>query len=394
MKVVAVGNEFPLPVDRGGPVRFLGLMKALAAAHDVRLLVLTRPDTTQELVDELQSMLGVPVGAFGRPPVRGGSIGRWGEAIAGGMPPWIREQYSPDLERKAVELAQDADAVVLLDDYAGVYAQALAPLAPVIADKPDVMGWTASAARPASNGARDRVMGALVPRLVRRFEGGYAQHAAAIVVTSEDESDRFEQLYGRRPDAVVPSAIDLPAASAAGQPRTVGWLGTHNYAANVEGLLRFVNEGWEPLGADGYRLRIAGGDPSAEVRALERYPGVEVLGYVDALDDFLDGVHAAVIPLWWGPGVKLKTLTFMGAGVPAAATPVAVEGTGSEHGRHCMVADSPGGLAEALRAICTDDALAQRLGSEARRLVSERYTWDSVGARFVEVVERTADRAS
>jgi glycosyltransferase involved in cell wall biosynthesis len=257
-----------------------------------------------------------------------------------------------------------------------------------------VLGWWAAANRP-SPGLSERVQRALRIWLTRRFEGGYVRDAASVIVTSDEESTRLAVLYGRPADAVVPSAVDLPERPV--QPaggRAVGWLGTHEYSANVEGLMRFVEEAWEPLGREGLRLLVAGGSPPPRVRALERLPGVEVLGYVERLDEFLGRLDAAVVPLWSGAGVKLKTLTFMAASVAVAATPVAMEGIEAEHGRHCLVAYDPSGLASALRELVADPERARVLAGEARGLVKARYTWRSVGPRFVSAVERVASARS
>jgi len=387
MRALAITNEFPLPLDRGGPVRFYGLARALAERHDVHLLALRRPSTTLALVEDLESTLGGPVEVFDRSPPSRGPFRRWIRAIYNGVPPWIAAQFSPQLARRARELADEADVAVLLDDYAGIYAAALAPLAPVVADKSNVMGWSAAAV--SARGSTTRIRRRLAIWLIRRFERRCLQPLARVVVTSGQESERLEALYGRPADAVVPSAIDLPKA-AAGAGRAVGWLGSHEYDVNVEGLLRFVYEGWAPTAPDGTRLRIAGGSPPPSVLELERLPDVEVLGYVERLDEFLASLAVAVVPLWRGAGVKVKTLTLMGAGIPVAATPVALEGIDAEHGRHCLVADEPPALAAALRALLDDPARARRMGEEARALIAQRYTWRSVTPRFSEAVERAA----
>lgn len=387
MRLVAVTNQFPLPLDAGGPLRFYGLTKALSEAHDVHLLARARHHTTDALVREMEADIGGPVEVF-RPPAPPGFAGRWGRALAGGTPPWVRAQHSDALAERLRALAPEADAVVLLDDYAGDYARFVAGRAPVVVDKSNVLGWTVNAAAPAS-GARGLLLSRLSVQLVRRFEGRYVRLARALIVSSEEESNRLEALYGRSADAVVPSAVELPSALSApnGEP-AVGWLGIHAYEPNVDGLVRFVEEGWEPLGRQGCRLLVAGGDPPPPVRQLERFTGVELLGFVESLDDLFSSVSAAVVPLWQGAGVKLKTLTFMAAGVPVAATPVALEGIAVEDGRHCLVADDPEGLATALRRIMDDRALAQTLRHEGRELVRDSYTWDTVGPRFVEAVER------
>ncbi len=396
MRLLAITSLFPLPLDRGGPVRFMGLLQALAADHQVHLLTIQRLSTTEELRQELQTALGGEVEAFDPQPLDAGPAGfarRWARALRDGVPPWVVADYSRDLEHRAGELAPEADAVVLLDEHAGIYAAVVSNLAPVIADKHNVMGSSATDDSPLS-GARGRVHRMLTIHLLRRFERDYLRHVTGVVVTSADEATRLQQLYGRTPDAVVSSAVELPPRAQHGQAKAIGWLGTHEYEANVDGLVRFVTNGWATLGRDGARLLIAGGSPPPRVRELEQLPGVEVLGYVEDLNGFLDGLSAAVVPVWKGAGVKLKTLTFMGAGLPVVGTPAALEGIDAQPGRHCLVASDPAGLAEALREVLDDPERARRMGEEARALIAEGYTWPKVAPAFCEVVERAASALS
>jgi glycosyltransferase involved in cell wall biosynthesis len=392
MRVLAITNEFPLPRDRGGPMRILGLVRALSEHHSVHLLALGRSSTTEALRSELERTLGGPVEVFDRAPAGppgAGRSGRWLRAVAEGVPPWVGAQHSAALERRALELAGRVDVVALLDDYAGVYAAPLAATAPVIADKHNVMGWSAAeGAAPDAAGARLRRE--LGVGLTRRFERRYLRRCAAVAVTSESESERLARLYGRPADAVVPSAVDLPPGALFRPEATaVGWLGSHEYAPNVEGLRRFA-PAWEALGREGERLLVAGGGAPPALRALARHPGIELVGYVGELEAFLGDLGAAVVPLWHGAGVKLKTLTFMAAGIPVAGTRVAFEGIAAEDGRHCLLADEPEGLAAALRGLLADPEMAGRIGGEGRALVAERYTWPEVSAPFLASVGRAA----
>ena len=397
MRVLAITNEFPLPLDRGGPVRFFGLARALAEEHDVHLLALSRPNTTPELVDALRSTLGGPVEVFERPPAAAGAVGaasRWVRALAGGVPPWVAAQHSPELESRARALAPEMDVVAVLDDFAGIYVGPLAQFGPVVWDRSNVMG-TSAAAAPAASGARNRLQRRLTIHLSRRFERAALRGAAGVVATSDEESERLRALYGRSADVVVPSAVDVPPTShEPGGERTIGWLGSLEYEANVQGLMRFVEEGWSALAGEGYRLLVVGGGAPPEVRELADRPGVELLGYVERLEDVYARLGAAVVPLWRGAGVKLKTLSFMAAGVPVVGTTVAVEGLAGEDERHFLVADEPAELAAAIQRVVGDAELARRLSVQGRRLVEESYSWPAVGARFRAEVERVASARS
>jgi glycosyltransferase involved in cell wall biosynthesis len=390
VRILCITNVFPLPQDRGGAVRVLGLLDALASAHDLHVLALRRA-TDGTLASALAERLGAAVELFEPSPLPRSTAVRWVRAILAGMPPWIAGERSQALAQRVHELATAVDAVVVLDDYAGIYLDRIPPGTRVVIDKHNVLGASAPVEARGEPGPIARLRAPLAVGLSRTFERRTLRRANAVVVTSEDEDRRLRTLYGRGADAVVPSAIDLPRESPLSPAsRTIGWLGLLEYRPNSRGLLRFVEEAWEPLGHEGYELHIAGAAAPPAVRSLERLPGVRVLGYVADLDELLSRLAAAVVPLWDGPGIKLKTLTFLGAGLPVAATPVAVEGIAVEDGRHCLIAETPKMLVESIRRILADRALADRLAREGRRLVAERYTWEVIAPAFVETVERAA----
>jgi glycosyltransferase involved in cell wall biosynthesis len=394
VKILCVTNHFPLPRDNGAAGRIYPLLRELSREHQVHLLAARRHDTEDAHIEAFRAALPVEVEVFDAPrgvPTRRAVAALWSRSLLRRMPPWVLDQHSPRLRERLRELAPSVDAVVILDDYAGSYVGA-ADGTPVIIDKHNVLLASTRAEGPIERTLKRRMEHHLleVP-LTRSFERRAVKGADAVVVTSADEAERLRRLHGRDADAVVPSAVDLPAAPVrGGDPKVVGWLGALDWRANVDGLVRFVESAWEPLGRDGFQLLVAGRSPDPSLSRLERFEGVQILGYVERLEDFFGRVGAAVVPLWDGPGVKLKTVTLMGAGLPTAATPVALEGVAAEDGTHCLVAQDPQGLGEALRRIAADAALAERLATEGRDLIARHHTWDQVTPRFAEVVVRTA----
>jgi glycosyltransferase involved in cell wall biosynthesis len=350
-------------------------------------------------VSEVEDTIGISAETFPSPSPPRSTTGRaslWAESIARRTPPWVLAQFNRRMWRRGHSIAESFDAIVILDDYAGAYAPSLKrtyPRTPIIVDKPVVL-----AAFPTDVPAPDRLKEQVRDRLGRlltiSFERRYLHHVDSAVVTSDEEAERFQRLYGKSPE-VVPSAIDLPGSASLqangsrdGARLSIGWIGSLDGEPIVEGLQRFVESAWQPLGRDGFRLLVAGGNAPPSVEALESFPGVNLLGYVDHLDSFLDSLGAAVVPLWAGQGIKLKTLTLLGAGLPVAATTVALEGIPAVEGRHCLVADDPAGLADGLRRIASDPELARRLGEAGRGLVAERFSWQRAGPKFIEIVER------
>ena len=102
--------------------------------------------------------------------------------------------------------------------------------------------------------------------------------------------------------------------------------------------------------------------------------GVELLGFVDALDDLFSRIRLSVAPLRVGAGLKGKVATSLGYGVPIVMTTIAAEGMGLQNGKDALIADDPRAFAESVIRLYSESPLWDRLsisGSEAaRRLFS------------------------
>jgi polysaccharide biosynthesis protein PslH len=397
VQALAITTHFPVPADSGTTLRILALLRTLATHHDVHLLCVRRPGTGDPAAALDAAVPNVTVEAFDPMPVARRAAARglvWARSFARGQPPWVVGRRDPRLARRVRTLSADADVVIVLDDYAALYLEDVAPGARVLADKHNVAGASlANDPRPPSAGSGERLHRALTIRLARRFERAAMARSHTIVVTSEEERSRHELLYGRAPEYVVPSAIDVgPQVELRDPARRVGWIGSIRDPTIAAGVIRFAEEGWPRLGAAGYELVIAGGDPPPAARALERLPGVRVAGYVPDAAAFLAGIDVAVVPLWGGAGVKLKSLMMMAMGIPLVATPSALEGVAAQHGHHCLVASDAATLADGVERLLEDRELARRMAAEARALVEREYTWASVAPQFLEAVERTAGR--
>jgi hypothetical protein len=53
---------------------------------------------------------------------------------------------------------------------------------------------------------------------------------------------------------------------------------------------------------------------------------IEFTGFINDLDREISTAQIAIIPVWGGSGIRLKTLTIIGSGLPTIATPDALEG--------------------------------------------------------------------
>ncbi|MEV0392188.1 glycosyltransferase family 4 protein [Polymorphospora rubra] len=381
MALTVVSTYLPIPQDRGDPVRVLMMLRAIARIREYTLMVVEREDTTTADTDELRRLLPeVDVRVFPATPYRWnrlGPLGRYPEALVGGLPPWVRTRYSRPLHD---ELRDRSGPAVAIGEAAGAYFR----------DTKLRWHWDKANVLAAStledvNEAQDdahRLRARYLAGISMRFEKQALSLCSTVSVTSAEEAERLRHHHGRTADFTLPSAVALPTGHLRRpENRSLIWLSSFSYRSNSLGLLRFLDEGWARLRQAGYTLTLVGSGLTGQLRAdLEQHEGVRVLGYVEDLRPVLGAADAAVVPLWSGAGVKLKTLTLLAHAVPVFSTPVGAEGVPATAA--VRVADTPAALAEAI--LDTPPSHLDAMAAEAVRLVHGQFSESRFGEHLVD----------
>ena len=220
---------------------------------------------------------------------------------------------------------------------------------------------------------------------MRQLELACMRSADVTVAVSEAERQLLLDLV---PEAVVetlPCVFQLPSSLPPGPCGRAGLLfvGGFWHAPNSDAVHWFAEHVWPRirLQSPGVVFRIAGSDPTPEVLALARLPGIEVLGYVPDLTPHFDGARVFVAPLRFGAGMKGKVGQSMVHGLPVVATAIGAEGMSAVDGQHLLVAESAEDFAERVLSLLEDDKLWRRLQERGRRLIEQTLSEAVVAAR-------------
>jgi phosphatidylinositol alpha-mannosyltransferase len=195
---------------------------------------------------------------------------------------------------------------------------------------------------------------------------------------------------------VIPNGVALPEhADPGGRENRVVFVGRHEPRKGLHVLLR----AWPSIHArTGARLRILGADP-LQVRLLLtrlRLPdaGIDALGYVQE-DERTAELQAAKV--FAAPSLGGESFGMVLTEAFACATPVVASDISGY--RDVMADDAgvlvppgdPPALADAVVAMLRDDDRRQTLGAGARRR-AQRYSWDDIALRLLEIYEPLAGR--
>jgi glycosyltransferase involved in cell wall biosynthesis len=150
-----------------------------------------------------------------------------------------------------------------------------------------------------------------------------------------------------------------------------------DYYPNQECMARFCEQVWPLLKQrrPGVKLLIVGADPSAEVRALAKLPGVTVTGSVPDVRPYVRGSALMVAPLAIARGTQNKILEAMAMGVPVLTSRAAAGGVDAVDQEHFIVADGANQVAAAVLRILEQPAERARLAAAGRARMLSHHAW-------------------
>ncbi len=388
MRILFVTPYLPSPARFGGQRRLEGLMRSLSKRHELSVLafnatdpftqqsldatrgycaeVITFPDmdfldSRQKRLLQARSILSVHSYEHLLLARRGEFLARLQELVDSGRFDIVQVEFA-QMAAFRFSLAADRRYRTVLDEHNIEF---------------DIVRRTAEAEVSAAR----RVYSAVDWRKLKREERSAWRRFDGVTVTSQRDAGELRALEPQTTLSVVPNGVDVdqfkPATSAP-EANNLLFFGAMNYYPNQDGIRYFVEQVLPLIVArrPATKLWIVG--PGSDgLRSLQG-PNIEVTGFVDEVEPYLDRASAVVVPLRLGGGTRLKIVEAMAKAKAIVSTKIGAEGIDVVHGEHALLADEPQDFAEQVERVLSDSALRTRLGNAARDLAVGRYSWPAL----------------
>ena len=399
MRILVIADYLPYPHISGDRIRIFNLLKRAASRHEIYLAaMLEKPEDIEGVSTLSQFCARVETANFEQRSRLEKLPGLLGYALSG-KPPELKLLYSSELVEKIKQLTAKIEFDIVQIEHArmGLYLEAL----PSCAHRKSLLmfhNFTSQQYGRVSQVERrwDRKFRTWLNSLAMGYwEPRYAGKFDRCVTVSEVDRQLLLASNPRLHVDVIPNGVDTelyqPLPFGESSPSLL-FLGNMGYPPCVDAVLYFCKEIFPLVRQmnDAAEFWIVGRDPRPEVLDLDG-GHVHVTGRVDDVLPFYQKCPICVVPLRAGGGTRLKILEAMALGRPVVSTTIGCEGLDVRDGEHILIADTPAEFAEKTVRLFHDRELYQRLASNGRRLVEQKYGWDQITATLLDIYADMAE---
>jgi glycosyltransferase involved in cell wall biosynthesis len=333
-----------------------------------------------------------------------GKFHRFSRFLLSGTPPNVLSSYSQAMQNWADELvtAGKCDAVTCEHSVNEIYVRPEWQQKVLTVANIHSSVWGTCREMLATGTSEKPLRDRLNLPLLARYEKRYCSKFSRIVATTSTDREQLLELLsppvrvrGKQdffvpPIDVIPNGVDLvqfPYRSIDLGGHTLIFAGAMNNLPNIDAA-RFLSLQILPPLQQRYpdaTLTLVGASPVPSVLALGKLPGIQVVGRVQRVAEYLHQAAVCVVPMRIGFGIKNKTLEAMAAGTPVVASDRGLEGLvvdGGPQARRALRANKVHEYVEAITSLFENQQLRQDLSVSARSLVESQYTWDIIGRQY------------
>jgi len=158
------------------------------------------------------------------------------------------------------------------------------------------------------------------------------------------------------------------------------FIGNFDNFQNVDSMVYFSKYIWPLIKKKRPEtdIKIIGVKSKEKLVFLKEMDGIEVIGQVGDIREYLNRAKVFIIPARSGGGMRGKLLEALTMGKPVVSTPLGAEGYNSGVLKAIKIAESPKEFVDMILELLCNKALREDIGAIARMEVEKRYKWEHI----------------
>ncbi len=397
MKILMLTPYLPYPPSSGGQIRSYNLIKQLSKKHQITLFCLIKTQEEEKYVDNLKEYCQQVY--FFKRAQKPWTLKNILKTGLSKYPFLVIRNYSGE-EKKAVKkiLKQEKFDIIHAETF---YVSPHIPQTKI----PIVLVDQTIEYQVYEHYVKNFKIVPLRPILmldvlkIKFWEEYYWKKAKRVIAVSEKDNRVMSQVVGQKKVKLVPNGVgeDLMEDVPAHFNNTILLVGNYAWLQNIEAARILAIEVFPKIldKIPTARLVIAGqytekiNNLASEKIELRSLKVDDIVGIQKAYQT--SGILVA--PLYGPGGTRLKILAAMAAKLPVVTTDVGIAGIGQD-GVSFIQGNTADDLAKGAIRLLTDKKLYEKIATNARKLVEENYSYESISKKLSEVYQQVVSDAN
>jgi glycosyltransferase involved in cell wall biosynthesis len=219
--------------------------------------------------------------------------------------------------------------------------------------------------------------------IAKKIEVGIANKFDSIVTLTEEDKLYLINLGYNKEICVIPpqinvvSNIDIPK-----KPNTICFVGSYNRQPNVRAVEVLINDIYNNIDFP-VELNIVGKSlPKYLQKEIRNTEGINYLGFIDEIDEFIKTQMLMVAPIQLGAGLKMKIPHSLANGTPVITTPIGAEGIDISSENGLWVCDGIEMIIKKINALFGRQPILIGRGKAGQNAVKKLFSEEVILSRF------------
>ncbi len=223
---------------------------------------------------------------------------------------------------------------------------------------------------------------------LKKTELKYLHVVDGLACISRDDKLIFQENGIKTPISTIFVAIEKQEKSIDYITDSFYHIGSMNWSPNVEAVNWLVTSIFPAIRKElpNAKLYIAGSFMPKEF-VTDATKGIEVVGFVDNVSDFMTTKGIMLAPLKSGSGVRIKILEGMSFGVPIITTKIGAEGINGQNGTDLFIAKNETEFIQAAISLSNSKEKRASLGSNAKQYIENNYQIEPITKKIIEFIQ-------
>lgn len=223
-------------------------------------------------------------------------------------------------------------------------------------------------------------------KLIKKREIEIAKKFDASFLVSRKESQYLHTIIGKEVYTNTQAIKSRENVYQYSSENNFIFIGNMATAQNFSSL-KMIMEEILPLFEFEYKLFIVGKYDKKIENLVKENKNIELLGFVDNLEDILKKTKLALMPISFGTGIKTKILDCMSYGVPVLTNSIGNEGLSTTNFEDIILFEQVDINSSKIIELLKDELLLNKISQNGYQYIKENHDFDKLKQKFLETIE-------